>query len=167
MRVANESSRAHPGARKDQSARYPQESDIAGLYALNRAIVMSALDHATGDDGKAVAAIGGLSEKLTQSGLSDARLAAYTGDLFSAVVERTGRGDILDLVNAANERLYKFRVIESRRVDNAASELQGICELLLDEYTDANRGKLREAIAVYHDRRRGLVRELCGTLAAQ
>ena len=168
--VANEFTRAHCGARSDQSARCPEESAVAGLYALNRAIVMSALDHAADDDGKAAAAIGTigrLSERLAQGGLSNARLAAYTGDLFSAVVERTGRNDVLAMVVATNERLYEFRVVESQRVANTASELRDICELLLDEYTDKNREKLREAIAAYHDRRRRLVRELCGTSAPQ
>lgn len=165
--VVNDITHAHPDAKTVQSARTPEASDITGLYALNRAILMSALDHATDDDGKAAAAIGVLSEKLTRGGLNSTTLAAYTGDLFSTVVERTGRDDVVELVKAANERMYEFRVLECRRVADAANELKRLCELLMDEYTDKNRGKLRAAIALYHDRRRGLVPELCGMLAAQ
>lgn len=144
----------------------PKESVIAGLQALNRTIVMSALDHAVDDDGKAVAAIGRLSKKLSPK-IASADLAACTGELFSTVVARTGRQDILELIEEANAQMYEFRVLECGRLDNTASELRGICELILDEYTDRNRGKLRDAIAEYHSRRRSLVPEICEILAAK
>ncbi len=148
------------------SAPRSKESVIAGLQTLNRTIVMSALDHAADDDGKAAAAIGRLRRKLSPK-TSSADLATCTGELFSTVVARTGRQDIVDLIEETNAQMHEFRVVECGRVDNTASELRGICELLLDEYTDRNRGKLRDAIAVYHSRRRCLVTEICEVLAAR
>ncbi len=148
------------------SARRPTARAIAGLQAWNRTIVMSALDHAADDNGKAAAAFSQLSKRLTPK-ISSADLAECTGELFTTVVARTGREDIVELIEATNVRMHDFRVVECGRVDNAASELRGICDLLLDEYTDVNRGKLRKAIAAYHSRRRNLVPEICEILAAR
>ena len=164
--VATEFTRGYAGAKPGYSARRSKERAIAGLYAWNRTIVMSALDHAVDDGGKAAAAIGRLSEKLTPT-ISSAELAACTGELFSAVVARTGRKDIVELIEETNARMHDVRVQECARLDDAASELQGICELLLNEYTDKNRGRLREAITVYHKRRRSLVPEICEILATR
>jgi len=158
---------AIPGARMAYFAWRPDESAIAGLYDCNRAIVMSALDFAGDDDGKAETLFGRLKHKLASRELSNATLAAYTGALFCAIVERTGRQHILELVRATNERMYYLRVLECRHFVNAAGELQVFCELLTNEDTHENRERLREAIASYHDRRRKLVPELYGMLAAQ
>lgn len=158
---------AIPGADTAYFAWCPEESAIAGLYDWNRAIVLSALDRAAEDHGKADATIARLSRKLVRHGLSDTTLAAYTGALFFAVVERTGRKDILQLVRAANERMHYLRVLECQRFDDVAGELRSICKQLLVDYTVANREKLREAIVTYHDKRRNLVPELNGMLAEQ
>ena len=158
---------AIPGARTAYYAWRPDENAIAGLYDCNRAIVMSALDFAGDDGGKAESLIRRLETKLAYRELSNTTLAAYTGALFYAVVERTGRQNILELIQAANERMYYLRVLECRHFVSAASELQVFCELLTSGDTHENREELREAIASYHDRRRKLVPDLYGMLAAQ
>ncbi len=158
---------AIPGARMGYFAWRPDESAIAGLYDCNRAVVMSALDHATEDCGKAESVIGQLKRKLARRELSNVTLAAYTGALFYSIVERSGRQDIMELVQAANERMYYLRVLECRHFVNVAGELQVFCELLTGDDTAENRETLREAVAAYHDRRRQLVPDLYGILASQ
>jgi len=158
---------AIPGATTNFFAWRPDENAITDLYDCNRAIVLSALDFASDDNGKAQAVFRRIKNKLTQRELSNATLAAYTGALFYAVVERAGKRNILEIVHAANERMYYLRVLECRHFVNAASELQVFCELLTGENTRETRAKLREAIATYHDRRKRLVPELHGMLSAQ
>ena len=158
---------AIPGTRTRYFAWRPDESAIAGLYDCNRAIIMSALDFASADSGKTETLIARLKHKLTHRELGNTTLAAYTGALFYAVVERAGKRSILEFVQATNERMYYLRVLECRHFVNVASELQVFCERLTGEDTHENREELREAVASYHDRRRLLVPELYGMLAAQ
>ena len=158
---------AIPGADMGFFAWRPDENAIAGLYDCNRAVVMSALDHANDDHSKSESVIGQLKHKLTRRELSNVTLAAYTGALFYSIVERSGRQDIVELVQAANERMYYLRVLECRHFVNVASELLVFCDLLTGDDTSENREKLREAVAAYHDRRRKLVPDLYGILAAQ
>lgn len=144
----------------------PEENVIAGLYDYNRAILTAALDHADlaspGGDGEQ-AAIRKLREKLTRRELTNASLAACTGALFFAIVALTGNQKFMKRVRGANERLYYLRIQECRHFDDTASELVTHCDLVLAGRQD----DLQQAIIAYHDRRRDLVPELYGILAAQ
>ncbi|MEO1247793.1 MAG: GntR family transcriptional regulator [Pseudomonadota bacterium] len=154
---------AVPGTRAAFFAWRPEANAIAGLYDANRAILMSALDHANADADGARAAILKIRRKLAGRELSNTTLAAYTGALFFAIVECDGEPANVDLVRLANERLYYLRILECRYFVNTASELMVLCDLLLAGCRD----DLRQAIAGYHERRRSRVPDLYGMLAAR
>ncbi len=157
---------AIPGAKTAYFAWRPDENTIAGLYDCNRAIVMAALDHTDSrqpDEATDRALVRNIRERLARRKLSNASLAASTGALFSAIVAGGGKRDLVELVRAANERLLYLRVVECRHIGDTATELAKHCDLHLA----GDRHDLRRAVVRYHERRRDLVPDLYGTLAAQ
>ncbi len=144
----------------------PDESTVAGLYDCNRALLTSALDYTDisnpGDRGE-LAVIQQFHDKLIRWELTNASLASTTGALFFAITAHAGNDNVLELIRCANERLYNLRILECRHFGDTASELVKFCTLVLE----GRQEDLQETIVRYHDRRRRLVPDLCGIVAAQ
>ena len=142
------------------------ENVIAGLYDCNRALLTAALDHtdiADPDGVGELSVIRQFHEKLIHWALTDPSLASTTGALFFTIAAHAGNENVMELIRCANERLYHLRILECRYFGDTANELIRCCALLLDGRQD----DLQEAIIRYHDRRRRLVPDLYGMIAAQ
>lgn len=130
---------------------------LVGFYGLNQHVLRKAINFYRSGIPQATAAIAVVAEigrALDETGhRSPGEIATYTGELFARIAGLDGFAAAAWL-QALNNRLHDVRALETQRLDNVQAELLAMCELFIAERYD----KLEIAIALYHDRRRSLLR---------
>lgn len=140
------------------------ENAVTEQYDINESLLISAVRHAGGDHPACAGAretIGNCRNVLSRGQETYESLAAHTGTLFYTLASMAGEEETKDLVRASNRRLYHLRALECRYLDDVAGELVALCDLALAGSWKA----LRQAIRVYHQRRRELLPRLIDLLA--
>ncbi len=142
------------------------DASLAALYDTNEALLTSALrharlGHATPADVRRL--LGRSRDVLSTQRLTSRSLAAHTGALLHAIAAAAGNEDGEDLIRLSNRRLYYLRIQECRYLQDVARELTRLCEAALIGDDVA----LKQAIAVYHARRRDLLPVLPGLIAVE
>ncbi|HKU15899.1 MAG TPA: GntR family transcriptional regulator [Steroidobacteraceae bacterium] len=129
-------------------ARTPSEDDILGLYSVNRTILDAAAARWP-QSGVAHAATVEQTPDVSIQERSAGQLARQTGELFVEIATRSGVGEFAEIVRNMNDRLHHARLLECEIVENVFVEMTRLAELVAAR----DRGQLRQALDVYHDRR--------------
>ena len=129
-------------------ARTPSEDDILGLYSVNRTILDAAVARWP-QSGVAKAAAVEQAPDMSVQERSAEQLARQTGELFVEIATHSGVSEFAEIVRNMNDRLHHARVLECEIVENVFVEMTKLVELVAAR----ERGQLRQALEVYHDRR--------------
>jgi DNA-binding GntR family transcriptional regulator len=137
-------------------AKTPTEDEIHGLYCVNQTLLDSALSRWPGTEEATRAHVPTSPEPQRTVD----QMVQVTGRLFLQVATRSGIGEIAQIVNNMNDRLYHPRLIECELIEDAGSELSQLDDL----YSAGRRDELRAAIKAYHEKRWRVVSSICKEL---